>query len=104
MILWIALAAGVGVLFAYWRWGAIPTPIPKTVLDVLPRFGTHPLVWAWRVFLVAVLLLAVLVTMAINPAGFVAYALAGVLIWAVLDDIRAAMSDIWHLRVWWFEP
>ncbi|EMA45236.1 hypothetical protein [Halobiforma nitratireducens] len=104
MFLWLTLAIVLAVTIAYARWGAIPTPVPKTVLDVLPTPGSSPGLWLWRTFLLAVLVVAFWTTFAINPTGFVAYALAGILVWAVLDDIRQAMSDIWHGRIWWVDP
>jgi hypothetical protein len=83
----------------------IPTPIPESVVGDVKRFFSGTVVDVlWKTFVVVVGTVVLGGILALNPGFFVA-ALVGMILSVVFsDNIRAAVSDIWHRDFWVFKP
>jgi hypothetical protein len=77
--------------------GAIPTPVPEHIGDRARQMRRGP-VWltAYRVGLVVLFVLLGGLALVYNPGGLVAFFLAGVLIWAFMEDIQKTILDVWN--------
>lgn len=76
------------------------TPIPESTGEKLVSILKGPvLLVGWRLLLVLLILVIVLVLVA--SGGFFGLLLAGMLVSTLIrDDVRAAVSDLWHMRFW----
>lgn len=79
----------------------VPTPIPESVVGDLKGFFSGAVIdvlWKASVVIVGGFLLFVI--LALNPGFFVASLVGMILSVVFSDNIRAAVSDIWHRNFW----